>query len=149
MHTIGRTVFMKKVQVSLNSIDKVKSFVKDISDFSCDFDLISGRYVIDAKSMLGIFSLDLSKPIELNIHSENNADEISEAIKNQANYLLDSPDAAEELFHCNPLTPRSDGTYYFEYVFNTLAEFVKSELKVRVPKVTSRMKKYTAKYEKS
>lgn len=81
--------------------------------------------------------------------NENNADEISKAIKNQANYLLDSPDAAEELFHCNPLTPRSDGTYYFEYVFNTLAEFVKSELKVRVPKVTSRMKKYTAKYEKS
>lgn len=81
--------------------------------------------------------------------NENNADEISEAIKNQANYLLDSPDAAEELFHCNPLTPRSDGTYYFEYVFNTLAEFVKSELNVRVPKVTSRMKKYTAKYEKS
>lgn len=81
--------------------------------------------------------------------NENNADEISEAIKSQANYLLDSPDAAEELFHCNPLTPRSDGTYYFEYVFNTLAEFVKSELKVRVPKVTSRMKKYTAKYEKS
>ena len=81
--------------------------------------------------------------------NENNADEISEAIKNQANYLLDSPDAAEELFHCNPLPPRSDGTYYFEYVFNTLAEFVKSELKVRVPKVTSRMKKYTAKYEKS
>lgn len=81
--------------------------------------------------------------------SENNADEISEAIKNQANYLLDSPNAAEELFHCNPLTPRADGTYYFEYVFNTLAEFVKSELKVRVPKVTSRMKKYTAKYEKS
>ena len=81
--------------------------------------------------------------------NENNADEISEAIKNQANYLLDSPNAAEELFHCNPLTPRSDGTYYFEYVFNTLAEFVKSELKVRVPKVTSRMKKYTAKYEKS
>ena len=81
--------------------------------------------------------------------NENNADEISEAIKNQANYLLDSPDAAEELFHCNPLTPRADGTYYFEYVFNTLADFVKSELKVRVPKVTSRMKKYTAKYEKS
>ena len=81
--------------------------------------------------------------------SEKNADEISEAIKNQANYLLDSPDAAEELFHCNPLTPRSDGTYYFEYVFNTLAEFVKAELKVRVPKATSRMKKYTAKYEKT
>lgn len=62
---------MKKVKVSLNSIDKVKSFVKDISRFSCDFDLISGRYVIDAKSMLGIFSLDLSKPIDLAIHAEN------------------------------------------------------------------------------
>lgn len=62
---------MKKVKVSLNSIDKVKSFVKDISGFSCDFDLISGRYVIDAKSMLGIFSLDLSKPIDLAIHAEN------------------------------------------------------------------------------
>ncbi|MCD8300986.1 MAG: HPr family phosphocarrier protein [Clostridiales bacterium] len=61
---------MKKVLVSLNSIDKVKSFVKDISQFENDFDLISGRYVIDAKSMLGIFSLDLSKPIELSIHAD-------------------------------------------------------------------------------
>ncbi len=68
---------MKKVQVSLNSIDKVKSFVKDISQFDNDFDLISGRYVIDAKSMLGIFSLDLSKPIELSIHAD---DEQADAI---------------------------------------------------------------------
>ena len=61
---------MKTVQISLNSIDKVKSFVNDISKFDCDFDLISGRYVIDAKSIMGIFSLDLSKPIELSIHAE-------------------------------------------------------------------------------
>ena len=61
---------MKTVQISLNSIDKVKSFVNDISKFDCDFDLVSGRYVIDAKSIMGIFSLDLSKPIDLNIHSE-------------------------------------------------------------------------------
>mgnify|MGYP005778157139 CR=1 FL=1 len=73
---------MKKVQVSLNSIDKVKSFVKDISDFSCDFDLISGRYVIDAKSMLGIFSLDLAKPIDLAIHSgDEDIAEIMEVLK--------------------------------------------------------------------
>ena len=73
---------MKKVQVSLNSIDKVKSFVKDISQFSCDFDLISGRYVIDAKSMLGIFSLDLSKPIDLAIHaSDDEVREIMEVLK--------------------------------------------------------------------
>ncbi len=68
---------MKKVLVSLNSIDKVKTFVKDISQYPCDFDLTSGRYVIDAKSMLGIFSLDLSKPIELSIHADDaQADEI-------------------------------------------------------------------------
>lgn len=67
---------MKTVQISLNSIDKVKSFVNDITKFNNDFDLVSGRYVIDAKSIMGIFSLDLSKPIDLNIHSENNIDEI-------------------------------------------------------------------------
>jgi len=67
---------MKTVHISLNSIDKVKAFVNDITKFDNDFDLVSGRYVIDAKSIMGIFSLDLSKPIELNIHSENNADEI-------------------------------------------------------------------------
>ncbi len=61
---------MKTVQISLNSIDKVKSFVNDISKFDFDFDLVSGRYVIDAKSIMGIFSLDLSKPIDLNIHTD-------------------------------------------------------------------------------
>ena len=61
---------MKTVQISLNSIDKVKSFVNDITEFDYDFDLVSGRYVIDAKSIMGIFSLDLSKPINLNIHAE-------------------------------------------------------------------------------
>ncbi len=65
---------MKTVQISLNSIDKVKSFVNDITKFDVDFDLVSGRYVIDAKSIMGIFSLDLSKPIDLNIHSENDAE---------------------------------------------------------------------------
>ena len=64
---------MKTVKISLNSIDKVKSFVNDISKFDFDFDMVSGRYVIDAKSIMGIFSLDLSKPIELNIHSEGEA----------------------------------------------------------------------------
>ncbi|MFT4104425.1 MAG: HPr family phosphocarrier protein [Lacrimispora sp.] len=67
---------MKTIRISLNSIDKVKSFVNDLTKFDADFDLVSGRYVIDAKSIMGIFSLDLSKPIDLNIHSENNADEI-------------------------------------------------------------------------
>lgn len=69
-------IHMKTVRISLNSIDKVKSFVNDLTKFDVDFDLVSGRYVIDAKSIMGIFSLDLSKPIDLNIHAENGIDEI-------------------------------------------------------------------------
>ena len=72
---------MKTVMISLNSIDNVKSFVNDISKFNFDFDLVSGRYVIDAKSIMGIFSLDLSKPIELNIHAEGeNLDAVMEKL---------------------------------------------------------------------
>ena len=72
---------MKTVMISLNSIDKVKSFVNDISKFNFDFDLVSGRYVIDAKSIMGIFSLDLSKPSELNIHAEGeNLDAVMEKL---------------------------------------------------------------------
>ncbi len=71
---------MKTVSISLNSIDKVKSFVNAITKYENDFDLISGRYVIDAKSIMGIFSLDLSKPIDLTIHAADNMDEIMEVI---------------------------------------------------------------------
>ena len=72
---------MKTVRISLNSIDKVKSFVNDLTKFDTDFDLVSGRYVIDAKSIMGIVSLDLSKPIDLNIHSESSVDEIVNILK--------------------------------------------------------------------
>ena len=72
---------MKTVQISLNSIDKVKSFVNTISQYDYDFDLISGRYVIDAKSIMGIFSLDLSKPIDLTIYTDTNVGEVLEALK--------------------------------------------------------------------
>ena len=75
-------VIMKTVQISLNSIDKVKSFVNDITKFDYDFDLVSGRYFIDSKSIMGIFSLDLSKPIDLNIHAEDtNVDAVLEVLK--------------------------------------------------------------------
>ncbi len=77
---------MKTVQISLNSIDKVKSFVNGITKFDYDFDLVSGRYVIDAKSIMGIFSLDLSKPIDLNIHAEEDSDVILQALKP---YIID------------------------------------------------------------
>ena len=71
---------MKTVQISLNSIDKVKSFVNEITKYDYDFDLVSGRYVIDAKSIMGIFSLDLLKPIKLTAHSDN-TDELFAEIK--------------------------------------------------------------------
>ena len=51
------------------------------SSFNYDIDLISGRYVVDAKSIMGIFSLDLSKPIDLNIHAEDNIDEVLAVLK--------------------------------------------------------------------
>ena len=72
---------MKTIQISLNSIDKVKSFVNDITKFDYDFDFVSGIYLIDAKSIMGIFSLDLSKPIDLNIHAEDNAEEVLAVLK--------------------------------------------------------------------
>ena len=76
---------MKTVEISLNSIEKVKSFVNEIAKFDTDFDLVSGRYVIDAKSIMGIFSLDLSKPIDLNIHSDSDIEEVLESL---AAYLV-------------------------------------------------------------
>ena len=72
---------MKSVKISLNSIDKVQAFVNEVTKFDSDFDLVSGRYVIDAKSIMGIFSLDLSKPIDLNIHNDAQADNIVNALK--------------------------------------------------------------------
>ena len=78
---------MKTVSISLNSIDKVKAFVNDISKSDFDFDLVSGRYVIDAKSIMGIFSLDLSKPINLNVHAEGN--NLDEVLKVLAPYIID------------------------------------------------------------
>lgn len=77
---------MKTVKISLNSIEKVKSFVNAITRFDVDFDLVSGRYIIDAKSIMGIFSLDLSKPIDLNIHANEEMDAILEIL---APYIID------------------------------------------------------------
>ena len=61
---------MEKVRVLIDSIGKVKDFVNIISKFDTDFDMVSGRYVIDAKSIMGIFSLDLSSPIDLVVHTQ-------------------------------------------------------------------------------
>ena len=67
---------MQSVMISLNSIEKVKYFVNIITQYDGDFDLSSGRYVIDAKSIMGIFSLDLSKPLKLDIYNDTIMDEL-------------------------------------------------------------------------
>ena len=63
---------MRTCNIMLNTINDVKAFVNTVSKYDFDVDLISGRYAIDAKSIMGIFSLDLSKPIRLEEHSEDN-----------------------------------------------------------------------------
>ena len=67
--------------ISLLTFTPAVCSVNDLSKFDVDFDLVSGRYVIDAKSIMGIFSLDLSKPIDLNIHAESNVEEILGILK--------------------------------------------------------------------
>ena len=62
------------------STKEFRELVNEITKFDYDFDLVSGRYVIDAKSIMGIFSLDLSKPIDLNIHADSNVDDILAAL---------------------------------------------------------------------
>ncbi len=64
---------MKKTTIMLATINDVKNFVSIVSHCDYDVDLISGRYAIDAKSIMGIFSLDLSKPIELEAHTDDAA----------------------------------------------------------------------------
>ncbi|MBR2913502.1 MAG: HPr family phosphocarrier protein [Oscillospiraceae bacterium] len=70
---------MTTATVALKAIDDVKNFVNTVLLFDFDIDLVSGRYAIDAKSIMGIFSLDLSKPIELRAHTED-AEELFAAI---------------------------------------------------------------------
>lgn len=62
---------MEAVTISLTQVDQVKRFVNLVAQAPYDVDMVSGRYTVNAKSMLGIYSLDLSKPIQVLIYSEN------------------------------------------------------------------------------
>ena len=64
---------MQTFKVSLKSVDAVKEFVNLVARIDYDFDLVSGRYTIDSKSIMGIFSLDLSKVLTLNVYSDDPA----------------------------------------------------------------------------
>ena len=70
---------MKTATIRINTINDVKNFVTIVTKCSYDVDIVSGRYAIDAKSIMGIFSLDLSKELELRVHSDN-CDELMEEL---------------------------------------------------------------------
>lgn len=61
---------MVTLNISLKSINDVKDFVNIANKYDFDIDLVSGRYIVDAKSIMGIFSLDLSKPIKVEAHTD-------------------------------------------------------------------------------
>lgn len=62
------------MKIKLDSIEAVKNFVNKVNLYSGDIDIVSGRYTIDAKSIMGIFSLDLAKPLTVVIHDKNEED---------------------------------------------------------------------------
>ncbi|WP_294098507.1 HPr family phosphocarrier protein [Ruminococcus bicirculans (ex Wegman et al. 2014)] len=74
---------MCEVEIKLNTIEDVKNLVSYVTGFECDFEIISGRFVVDAKSIMGIFSLDLSKELKLVIRSDDEfeVDRIKNKIK--------------------------------------------------------------------
>lgn len=62
---------MKSIEIRLSTIQDVQAFVNIVNRYDIDVDLASGRYIVDAKSIMGIFSLDLLKPITLTAHSDD------------------------------------------------------------------------------
>lgn len=63
-------MIMQEIQIVLKSINEVKKFVQTITQFNGEFEIVSGKYIVDAKSILGLFSVDLSKPVKLRMHIE-------------------------------------------------------------------------------
>ena len=71
-------LIMKTVKVRLSSIEAVRDFVDAVRKYEAEIDLASGRYIVDAKSIMGIFSLDLMNPITMTIHKDDCDDIIAE-----------------------------------------------------------------------
>ena len=69
---------MKSVPIKLSFAEEVKTFVNAVNRYPYEMDLRAGRHVVDAKSILGIFSLDLSKPIILDVYDDNCDDLIAD-----------------------------------------------------------------------
>ena len=81
---------MKSIYIKLTTVDDVYTLVKSLLAFDGDVDLVSGRCIVDGRSLLGIFSLDLTKPVELVFHDEEKAPELYELLKK---FVVDAPEA--------------------------------------------------------
>lgn len=77
--------------ISIDSMEKIKSFVKIINEYHGRFDLVSGCYKVNAKSIMGIFSLDISQPVDLNIYNDEYADFILNAL---SSYIINNKQPA-------------------------------------------------------
>ena len=71
---------MRSIPIKLSFAEEVKTFVNTVNRYPYEMDLRAGRHVVDAKSILGIFSLDLSKPITLDVYDDN-CNDLAEDIK--------------------------------------------------------------------
>ena len=83
---------MRSVYVSLPSVEVVQKFVESISPLDGDFDLLSGGYVLDAKSLMGILCLDLTKPLLLNVERD-----IEEAMKALESFIVVKEEESQQL----------------------------------------------------
>lgn len=79
---------MYETQIKLNTINDVKDMVSIVTQFPCDFEIIEGRFVVDAKSIMGIFTLDLSKNLTFVIKSEND-DEIDKCLSDIKRFVAE------------------------------------------------------------
>ena len=75
-----KEIQMKEVLIKLNEINDVYTLVNTLVGYDGDVDLVSGRYMVDGKSLLGIFSLDLRQPVRMIIHDEDKVDELLEKL---------------------------------------------------------------------
>ncbi len=82
-----REFLMIKKTITLEGINDVKKFVNVVSKYEFDVDLLSGRYAVDAKSIMGIFSLDLTKPIEMEIHAEEDDEAAQNFLEEIKDYI--------------------------------------------------------------
>ena len=71
---------MQTVKIKLNSIEDIKSFAAVLSSYDSDFDIVSGKYIIDAKSIMAYFCLNLKEPLTMRIHSDEKLNSILESI---------------------------------------------------------------------